>query len=104
MANKKVWQRKIDVMEQGYRYDLPLVLTEAVVGAEDEPLLLTPTLSRGFLDALLSVWVLGAASFMTIFAWISSSLLALTFLGQKRVTNLVGKGGRVRIVRENKYV
>ena len=29
-----------------------------------------------------------APSFMTIFAWISSSLEALTCLGQKRVTNL----------------
>ena len=33
----------------------------------------------------------GAASFMTIFACISSSFAALTFLGQNNVTNLVIK-------------
>lgn len=44
---------------------------------------------RGFLFVVaVSDDARGAASFMTIFAWISSSLEALTFLGQNSVTNL----------------
>ena len=70
-----------------HRYDLPLVLTDEL-DTEDEPLILAAPLGRGFLLALFSICSLGAASFITIFAWISSSLLALTFFGQKRVTKL----------------
>ncbi len=46
--------------------------------------------TRAFLIELLvlSACNRGADSFITIFAWISSSLLALTFFGQKSVTNL----------------
>jgi hypothetical protein len=53
-----------------------------------DPLALVLPLGRGFFDALLSDCALGAASFITIFAWISSSLEALTFLGQNKVTKL----------------
>lgn len=53
-----------------------------------EPFVFELPLTRGFFRELLSDCALGAASFMTILAWISSSLEALTFLGQKSVTNL----------------
>jgi len=70
-----------------HRYDLPLVLTDEL-GTEDEPLILAVPLGRGFLLVLFSICSLGAASFITIFAWISSNLLALTFFGQKSVTKV----------------
>jgi hypothetical protein len=66
---------------------LPFVLTDDEPGTEDEPLILALP-GRGFFPALFSTCSLGAASFITIFAWISSSLLALTFFGQKSVTKL----------------
>jgi hypothetical protein len=65
-----------------------LVLTEDELGTEDEPLIFALPLGRAFFPALFSTCCFGAASFITIFAWISSSLLALTFFGQKRVTKL----------------
>lgn len=48
-------------------------------------------LDRGFFDAPGSA----DASFITIFAWISSNLPAFTFFGQKRVTKLQKKVRRV---------
>ena len=49
-----------------------------------------PALSLGFFAAEVPSLeeALGAPSFMTIFAWISSSFPALTFLGQNKVTKL----------------
>ena len=49
-----------------------------------------PALSLGFFAAEVPSLeeALGAPSFMTIFAWISSSFPAFTFLGQKSVTKL----------------
>jgi hypothetical protein len=67
----------------GHRYDLPLVL------ADDDGVAPFPAgglpfeLSRGFFGTLAS-----PPSLITIFAWISSSLPALTFFGQNNVTNL----------------
>lgn len=66
-----------------HRWDFPLVLAE-----DTAPLVLEAELILGFFVILLSDCARGAASFITIFAWISSSLEALTFLGQKRVTKL----------------
>lgn len=85
---KKEIEEETMIKIESHRYDLPLVLTEDEPGTEDEPLILALPLGREFFPALFSFCSFGAASFMTIFAWISSSLLALTFLGQKRVTKL----------------
>lgn len=70
-----------------HRCALPFVL--GVVAGVD-PLVLGP-LTRGFFDAL-SEPALGASelSLTTIFACISSSFDALTFLGQNSVTKLQG--------------
>jgi hypothetical protein len=81
-------KRKEIIKFGNHRYDLPLVLTDDELCREDEPLTLALPLGRGFFPALFSTCGFGAASFITIFAWISSSLLAFTFFGQKRVTNL----------------
>jgi hypothetical protein len=67
-----------------YRYDFPFVLEDEL----DPFVFRLVVIVRGFCKALGSAPGLGAASFMTILACISSSLEALTFLGQKRVTNL----------------
>jgi hypothetical protein len=67
----------------GHRYDLPLVL------ADDDGVAPFPAgglpfeLNRGFFGTVAS-----PPSLITIFAWISSSLPALTFFGQNNVTNL----------------
>ena len=66
-----------------HRYDLPLVFADDDADAGKAPLALLLMAVRGFFDVPASV-----ASFITIFAWISSSFAALTFLGQNRVTNL----------------
>jgi hypothetical protein len=63
-----------------------LVLADDEPGTEEPLILALP--GRGFFPALFSTCSFGAASFITIFAWISSSLLALTFFGQKSVTKL----------------
>lgn len=75
-----------------HRY-FPFVCEEVVDadGREGAPLrLAAPVLSRGFFAAEVASLddARGALSFMTIFAWISSSFPALTFFGQNRVTNL----------------
>lgn len=69
------------------------VETEGSVEVEPRPaavLEVALVLSLGFFGALgPSLGARGALlSFITIFAWISSSFAALTFLGQKSVTNL----------------
>lgn len=57
---------------------------------DDEPFVLPAT--RGFLRTLESVdGTRGVDSFITILAWISSSLEAFTFLGQNSVTNLTAR-------------
>lgn len=76
-----------------HRY-FPFVCDEVVDadGREGAPLrLAAPVLSRGFFAADVASLddARGALSFMTIFAWISSSFPALTFFGQNRVTNLI---------------
>ena len=73
-------KQKIQI--EGHRYDLLFDLVDDEAGTD--PLVFTraPALSRGFFRFE------SPASFMTILAWISSSLLAFTFFGQKRVTNL----------------
>ena len=67
-----------------HRY-LPLTCDE-LDGRDGAPV----ELSRGFFAALTrsDEPARGALSFMTILAWISSSLDAFTFFGQKSVTNL----------------
>ena len=66
---------------------MPFILVPAdAMGSVPFVFALTPP--RSFLEAFVSDDTLGAASFMTILAWISSNFDALTFLGQKRVTNL----------------
>ena len=70
-----------------HRKDFPFVLTEVDPDVDDDPFVLL--LSFGFFNALLSDGCTrGVDSFITIFAWISSSLEAFTFFGQNRVTNL----------------
>ena len=65
-----------------HRCDLPLVRTEED-GVAPLPVGLPFELKRGFF------WVFASPpSLITIFAWISSSFPALTFLGQNNVTNL----------------
>lgn len=66
----------------GHRYDLPFVLT-VDDGVAPLPAGLPLELNRGFFGMFAS-----PPSLITIFAWISSSLAALTFLGQNNVTNL----------------
>jgi len=65
-----------------HRYDFPFVFAD-----DDEPVgtpfILPLVLVRGFFTTFASL-----ASFMTIFACISSSFPAFTFFGQNRVTNL----------------
>jgi hypothetical protein len=70
---------------------LPFALIEGF-GTDVDPFNFELPLTRGFFEVEVSDCALGAASFMTIFAWISSSFEALTFFGQKRVTNLEVKG------------
>jgi hypothetical protein len=70
------------------RYGFPFVLADAEVGVDNVPFVFPLVLGRGFLlvtseDARGAPW-----SFITIFAWISSSFDALTFFGQKSVTKL----------------
>lgn len=89
--SKKWYERRI-----GWELDLPrhrcFPFERPVVEEAPFDLLLLLAMMRGFL--LLSlvdaypVDVRGPDSFMTILAWISSSLVAFTFFGQKRVTNL----------------
>ena len=80
---------------------LPFVCTALADGAparppppaadpETEPApALAPELNRGFLDAAApSAEGARGPSFVIILAWISSSFAALTFFGQKSVTNL----------------
>lgn len=97
MGDRQV--RKEDVRSRGKREEqchryFPFACEELVdaEGREGAPLrLVAPVLlSRGFFAAdVASVDdARGAPSFMTIFAWISSNLPALTFLGQNNVTNL----------------
>jgi hypothetical protein len=75
---------------RGQRYGFPLVLAVAEVGVDDVPFVLPLVLGRGFLP-LASEDGRGAPwSFITIFAWISSSFEALTFFGQNSVTKLPG--------------
>lgn len=74
----------------GHRNGLPLVFTD-VLEADNDPLVFPLVVGRGFLlELAASDDGRGAASFITIFAWISSSFEALTFLGQNNVTNLRG--------------
>jgi len=62
-----------------------------VLEADNDPLVFALVVGRGFLlELAASDDGRGAASFITIFAWISSSFEALTFLGQNSVTNLRG--------------
>ena len=81
-----------------HRY-LPFVCDELVDadGREGAPLprLVAPVLSLGFFAAevVASADDARGASLLTIFAWISSSFPALTFLGQNSVTKLEGDGG-----------
>ena len=93
-----VYRREKDETSQGrgekgapcHRY-FPFVCDELDVDGADgaPPRLLAPALSRGFLDAdVPSADGARGPSFVIIFAWISSSFAALTFLGQNSVTNL----------------
>jgi hypothetical protein len=67
----------------------PLVLTNDGLGVESGPFVFPLMFGRGFFEEPGSDDpVRGALSFITILAWISSNLVALTFLGQKRVTKL----------------
>ena len=60
-----------------------------VLEADNDPLVFPFVVGRGFLLELpTSDGGRGAASFITILAWISSSFVALTFLGQNNVTKL----------------
>lgn len=60
-----------------------------VLEVGNDPLVFPLVVGRGFLlELAASDDGRGAASFITIFAWISSSFEALTFLGQNNVTNL----------------
>jgi len=71
-----------------HRYNLPFDFMD-VLEADSDPLVFPLVVGRGFLlELAASDDGRGAASFITIFAWISSSLVALTFLGQNSVTNV----------------
>ena len=73
-----------------HRNNLPFDFMD-VLEADNDPLVFPLVVGRGFLlELAASDDGRGAASFITIFAWISSSLVALTFLGQNSVTNLRG--------------
>lgn len=62
-----------------------------VLEVDSDPFVFPLVVGRGFLlELAASDEGRGAASFITIFAWISSSFEALTFLGQNNVTNLQG--------------
>jgi len=56
-----------------------------VLEADNDPLVFPLVVGRGFLlELAASDDGRGAASFITIFAWISSSFVALTFFGPKQ--------------------
>ena len=92
--------RRTEGQREGRRHRyLPFVCDELVDadGREGAPLprLVAPVLSLGFFAAevVASADDARGASLLTIFAWISSSFPALTFLGQNSVTKLEGDGG-----------
>ena len=71
-----------------HRHNLPFVFMD-VLEVGSDPLVFPLVVGRGFLlELATSDGGRGAASFITIFAWISSSFEALTFLGQNSVTKL----------------
>jgi len=72
------------------RYGFPLVLAVAEVGVDSVPFVFPLVLGRTFLPLASEAGRGALWSFITIFAWISSSFEALTFFGQNNVTKLLG--------------